>query len=90
MTAIRLERKHKANERRQNSGHRRLIFVELQRMTTPTWHKAYRSFYYANAPITPDPVLPSDRTVLLVIDIQNAYLVEPDDPKERARWQPFF
>jgi nicotinamidase-related amidase len=59
-------------------------------MTTPTWHKAYRSFYYANAPIPPDPVLPTDRTVLLVIDVQNAYLVESDEPQEKARWQPFF
>lgn len=59
-------------------------------MTTPTWHNAYRSFYYTYAPIPPDPVLPSARTVLLVIDVQNAYLIEPDDPKEKTRWQPFF
>jgi nicotinamidase-related amidase len=59
-------------------------------MTTPTWHDAYRSFYYTYAPIPSDPVLPSARTVLLVIDVQNAYLIESDDPKEKTRWQPFF
>lgn len=59
-------------------------------MTTLTWHNAYRSFYYTHAPIPPDPVLPIARTVLLVIDVQNAYLVEPDDPQEKIRWQPFF
>jgi len=35
-------------------------------------------------------VLPTDRTVLLEIDMQNAYLVESDEPQEKARWQPFF
>ena len=58
-------------------------------MTTPTWHNAYRSFYYANAPVPPDPVLPVKRTVLLVIDVQNVYLMEPEDPDEKVRWQPF-
>jgi len=59
-------------------------------MSTPTWQHAYRSFYYANAPVPADPVLPADRTVLLVIDVQNVYLVEPEDKQEKARWQPFF
>jgi len=58
-------------------------------MTTPTWHEAYRSFYYANAPVPPDPVLPANRTVLLVIDVQNVYLIAPEDADEKARWQPF-
>ena len=59
-------------------------------MSTPTWQHAYRSFYYANAPVPADPLLPADCTVLLVIDVQNVYLVEPEDKSEKARWQPFF
>lgn len=59
-------------------------------MTTPTWQTAYRSFYYANAPVPPDPVLVTNRTVLLVIDVQNAYLVEPEEALEKVRWKPFF
>jgi nicotinamidase-related amidase len=58
-------------------------------MSTPSWQHAYRSFYYANAAVPADLLLPADRTVLLVIDVQNVYLVEPEDKPEKARWQPF-
>ena len=53
------------------------------------WKTAFRSFYYAQAELPDDPVMPPERTALLVIDIQNTYL-EPDaDPNEAARWAPF-
>jgi nicotinamidase-related amidase len=54
------------------------------------WKTAYRSFYYENAPEPEDISLPPEQTALLVIDIQNTYLEEPDDETERQRWQPFF
>ena len=54
------------------------------------WKTAYRSFYYENAPEPEDINLPPEQTALLVIDIQNTYLEEPDDETERQRWQPFF
>lgn len=54
------------------------------------WKTAYRSFYYENAPEPDDIYLPAEQTALLVIDIQNTYLEEPEDSVERARWQPFF
>lgn len=54
------------------------------------WKTAYRSFYYENAPEPEDISLPAEQTALLVIDIQNTYLEEPDDETERQRWQPFF
>ena len=54
------------------------------------WKTAYRSFYYANAPEPEDISLPTEQTVLLVIDIQNTYLETPDDPAEHERWKPFF
>ena len=54
------------------------------------WKTAYRSFYYENAPEPEDITLPATQTALLVIDIQNTYLEEPEDETERQRWQPFF
>jgi nicotinamidase-related amidase len=54
------------------------------------WKTAFRSFYYENAPEPEDISLPTEQTALLVIDIQNTYLEEPDDSVERDRWQPFF
>jgi len=54
------------------------------------WKTAYRSFYYQNAPEPDDISLPTDRTALLVIDIQNTYLETPDDKQEHERWKPFF
>jgi len=54
-----------------------------------SWKKQYRSFYYQGAPEPEDIVLKLDETALLVIDIQNTYLVSPEDPSERARWEPF-
>ena len=54
------------------------------------WKKAYRSFYYETADDPDDIVLECKRTALLVIDIQNTYLVPDDDPAEATRWQPFY
>jgi len=54
------------------------------------WKTAFRSFYYENAPEPEDISLPAEQAALLVIDIQNTYLEEPDDAVERERWQPFF
>jgi nicotinamidase-related amidase len=54
------------------------------------WKTAYRSFYYADAPPPDDIVLRPDDTALLVIDIQNTYLEPKSDPREAARWAPFF
>lgn len=53
------------------------------------WKTAYRSFYYENAPQPEDVELPAGDTALLVIDIQNTYLAEPEDPLEAERWAPF-
>ena len=61
------------------------------------WKTAWRSFYYAGAPEAEDPVLVKGKVALLVIDVQNAYLVRPEDPDslpppERAReaaWDGF-
>jgi nicotinamidase-related amidase len=60
------------------------------------WKTAWRSFYYAGAPEAPDPVLVRGRVALLVIDVQNTYLVRPDrirlPPAEAARdasWDVF-
>jgi biuret amidohydrolase len=60
------------------------------------WKKAYRSIYYRQAPEPPDPVLERGRVALLVIDVQNVYLVRPDpatlDGAARAAydaWTPF-
>lgn len=54
------------------------------------WKSAYRSFYYAKAEPPEDIVLPVQDTALLVIDIQNTYLEEPEDAEEASRWRPFF
>ncbi|MFQ5775343.1 MAG: cysteine hydrolase family protein [Kiloniellaceae bacterium] len=54
-----------------------------------TWKTKYRSFYYHGAPEPEDIVLKQDETALLVIDIQNTYVVPPKDPAERERWEPF-
>ena len=53
------------------------------------WKNAYRSFYYQYAEEPEDIVLPPKETALLVIDIQNTYVEEKDDPREAKRWQPF-
>jgi nicotinamidase-related amidase len=58
-------------------------------MTQESWKTAYRSFYYENAPIPQDLTLDPKSTALLIIDVQNAYLIESSDPIERARWAPF-
>ncbi|KAA5605791.1 cysteine hydrolase [Roseospira marina] len=54
-----------------------------------TWKTAYRSFYYATAPEPDDIALDPATTAVLVIDIQNTYVAEPEDPEEAARWRPF-
>lgn len=53
------------------------------------WKKAHRSFYYETAEDPDDPVLRPSETALLVIDIQNTYMEEDDDPAEAERWRPF-
>ncbi len=54
------------------------------------WKTAYRSFYYEKAEAPDDIRLLKEETALLVIDIQNTYLEEPDDTEEAERWAPFF
>jgi len=54
-----------------------------------SWKTAFRSFYYANAPEPEDIVLSATNTAVLVIDIQNTYLEEPEEEAERERWRPF-
>ena len=54
------------------------------------WKTAYRSFYYEKAEQPDDLKLLKSETALLVIDIQNTYLEEPDDSQDAKRWQPFF
>ncbi len=61
-----------------------------------SWKTAYRSLYYQGAPEPEDPVLVQGKTALLVIDIQNTYLVRPErdslTPEDQARydaWTPF-
>lgn len=58
-------------------------------MTQDSWKTAYRSFYYEYAPIPEELDLDPNKTALLVIDVQNAYMTESLDPIERARWAPF-
>jgi nicotinamidase-related amidase len=62
----------------------------------PDWKTAWRSFYYDGAPEAEDPELLPGRVALLVIDVQNTYLVQADPdglpPAEQARiagWAPF-
>ena len=54
------------------------------------WKNNYRSFYYENAPEPDDIAINKEDSALLVIDIQNTYLEPDDDPKEAARWLPFY
>ena len=54
------------------------------------WKNNYRSFYYENAPEPDDIAINKEESALLVIDIQNTYLEPDDDPKEAARWLPFY
>lgn len=54
-----------------------------------SWKTAYRSFYYEHAPLPEDITLDPSKTALLVIDVQNAYMTESNDPVERNRWKPF-
>lgn len=60
------------------------------------WKTAYRSLYYMGAPEPDDIVLNPKETALLVIDVQNTYLIRPDrmslPPEEQQRydlWTPF-
>lgn len=61
-----------------------------------SWKTAHRSFYYEGAPAPEDPVLVKGRMALLIIDVQNIYLVRPDQASlseaERIRdqaWESF-
>ena len=61
-----------------------------------SWKSSYRSIYYDGAPEPADPDLTPATTALLVIDVQNTYLVRPDraslPPDEQRRydaWTPF-
>jgi biuret amidohydrolase len=63
---------------------------------TATWKRAFRSFYYQDAPEPDDPRLTRGQLALLVIDVQNVYLSRKDPsilgPSERATydaWTPF-
>ena len=54
------------------------------------WKTAYRSFYYANAEEPDDIQLDPSKTALLVIDIQNTYMLPKESDEETQRWQPFY
>jgi len=54
------------------------------------WKTAYRSFYYANAEEPDDIKLDPSKTALLVIDIQNTYMLPKESDEETERWQPFY
>ena len=54
------------------------------------WKTAYRSFYYAGAEDPDDIKLNPATTVLLVIDVQNTYMLPKESNAETARWQPFY
>ena len=54
------------------------------------WKTAYRSFYYANAEEPDDIELDPSKTALLVIDIQNTYMLPKESDEETQRWQPFY
>ena len=54
------------------------------------WKTAYRSFYYANAEEPEDINLDPATTALLVIDVQNTYMLPKDTDAETQRWQPFY
>ena len=60
------------------------------------WKSSFRSIYYDGAPEPADPVLKPSETALLVIDVQNTYLVRPDraalnleDQRRFDAWSPF-
>lgn len=55
-----------------------------------SWKTWYRSFYYQGAPEPEDILLTAEDTALLVIDIQNKYMQEPESDGEKERWVPFF
>ena len=54
------------------------------------WKTAYRSFYYAGAEDPDDIKLNPATTALLVIDVQNTYMLPKESNEETARWQPFY
>ena len=61
-----------------------------------TWKTDFRSIYYDGAPEPADPVLKPLETALLIIDVQNTYLVRPDraalsyeDQRRFDAWTPF-
>jgi nicotinamidase-related amidase len=67
-------------------------------MATPptSWKTAFRSLYYRSAPEPDDPRLERGKVALLVIDVQNVYLMRRDhaslQPAEREdydAWTPF-
>lgn len=61
-----------------------------------TWKTEFRSIYYDGAPEPADPDLSPATTALLVIDVQNTYLVRPDrgalsadEQRRYDAWTPF-
>jgi biuret amidohydrolase len=61
-----------------------------------SWKTAHRSFYYRQAPEPDNPALERGKLALLVIDVQNTYLVRPDPTTLDAAgriaydaWTPF-
>ena len=54
------------------------------------WKTAYRSFYYAGAEDPDDIKLNPATTALLVIDVQNTYMLPKESNEETARWKPFY
>ena len=61
-----------------------------------SWKRAFRSWYYQDAPEPDDPLLERGKLALLIIDVQNVYLSRQDPsnlgPTERAAyeaWSPF-
>jgi len=61
-----------------------------------SWKTAFRSLYYREAPEPDDPALERGKVALLIIDVQNFYLMRPDpntlDAAGRAAhaaWTPF-
>ena len=49
------------------------------------WKTAYRSFYYANAEEPDDIKLDPSKTALLVIDIQNTYMLPKESGEETQK-----
>ena len=54
------------------------------------WKTAFRSFYYETSDLPEDIKLNPVSTALLVIDIQNTYIVPDENSAEAIRWQPFY